>query len=101
MGFTNVVQTVTVSTTVTTLIQTGIAYGQQMNFFMQPQIELNRYRDRQGQVVLYEGDRDPVGWPHGRGKGTLADGMIYEGEWLNGLMHGVGKLMNPVTGDSH
>ena len=68
---------------------------------MQPQIELNRYRDRQGQVVLYEGDRDPVGWPHGRGKGTLADGMIYEGEWLNGLMHGVGKLMNPVTGDSH
>ena len=50
---------------------------------------------------MYEGDRDPTGWPHGKGKGTFENGMIYEGDWINGLMHGIGKLTNPVTNDSH
>ena len=55
----------------------------------------------QGQIVAYEGERDPQGWPNGKGKATFESGFDYQGDWMSGLMHGVGTLTNPHNHEEH
>jgi prepilin-type processing-associated H-X9-DG protein len=41
-------------------------------------------------VNRYEGERDQMGRRHGKGNFFFADGSSYNGEWREGLRHGVG-----------
>jgi len=43
----------------------------------------------------YVGDRNSYGLRCGNGKLTLKNGFCYEGEWLNDIPHGNGKLIFP------
>lgn len=54
-------------------------------------------RDIQGQVVQYTGGRDDEEFPHGDGQGVFDSGFEYQGQWKNGLMHGVGTHTNPYN----
>ena len=35
------------------------------------------------------------GFPHGRGRMLWHNGLIYEGEFINGKQNGTGKLIEP------
>ena len=43
--------------------------------------------------LLYVGEVDKEDCPHGMGKMTGVDGMVGEGGWVNGAMHGEGKMI--------
>ena len=43
----------------------------------------------------FEGERNEAGQPHGYGKKIYHDGVIYEGEFLNGMRVGYHRLTKP------
>ena len=47
----------------------------------------------------YEGDTKE-GWSHGFGRMKLADGVVYEGQFVKGHFHGEGKLIYPNVPDT-
>jgi hypothetical protein len=46
----------------------------------------------QGQITNYDGGFDHLNQREGPGKATMANGNIYDGDWLNGLREGYGTL---------
>ena len=54
--------------------------------------------------TAYEGETNQDGLPHGRGKQLLADGVVFEGEWINGSpIKGIvrGQRNNEYQGQVH
>ena len=71
-----------------------------INLPMDPPKENDETLCQEDECENYEGERDHRGQRHGIGRCNWDDGSFYEGEWKEGLRHGLGVfILTEINGD--